>query len=80
MVKEKMKSIFVDVFGIDEHQVTDDLAYASISQWDSVAHMAMVAEVEDAFDVMLDTDDITDMSTFAISVEIVSRVVAEQNG
>ena len=79
MVKEKMKSIFAEVFGIDEGTIVDDLAYASIAQWDSVAHMAMVAEVEDQFDIMLDTDDITEMSTFQISVDIVSRVLEEQS-
>ena len=80
MVEQKLREIFCDVFSIEEKDVTDELAYSSIPTWDSVAHMAMVAEVEEAFDIMMDTDDIIDMSTFKISVEIVERVVAEQNG
>lgn len=79
MIKDKMISIFSEVFGINEEEVVDDLAYASIQAWDSVAHMAMVAEVEEVFDIMMDTDDIIDMSTFKVSVQIVERVVAEQN-
>ena len=80
MVEQKLREIFCDVFSIEEKNVTDELAYSSIPTWDSVAHMAMVAEVEEAFDIMMDTDDIIDMSTFKISVEIVERVIAEQNG
>ena len=79
MIKDKMISIFSEVFGINEEEVVDDLAYASIQAWDSVAHMAMVAEVEEVFDIMMDTDDIIDMSTFKVSVQIVERVIAEQN-
>lgn len=80
MVEQKLREIFSDVFSIEEKDVKDELAYSSIPTWDSVAHMAMVAEVEETFDIMMDTDDIIDMSTFKISVEIVKRVVAEQNG
>ena len=80
MVEQKLRKIFCDVFSIDEQDVKDELAYSSIPTWDSVAHMAMVAEVEETFDIMMDTDDIIDMSTFKISVEIVEKVVSEQNG
>ena len=80
MVEQKLRKIFCDVFSIDEKDVIDELAYSSIPTWDSVAHMAMVAEVEETFDIMIDTDDIVDMRTFKISVGIVERVVAEQNG
>ena len=79
MIEDKLRKIFSETFAIDEKEVVDDLAYESIPSWDSVAHMAMVAEVEEIFDIMMDTDDIIEMSNFKISVEIVSRVVAEQN-
>jgi len=35
--------------------------------------MAMVASIEEAFDIMLDTDDIIDMSSFAKAKEIISK-------
>lgn len=54
-------------------EVTDDLAYNSIPQWNSVIHMALVAELEDKFDIMLDTDDIIDMSTVAKAREILTK-------
>ncbi len=54
-------------------RVTDDLAYNTISEWDSVGHMALVAEIETAFDVMFDTDDILGMSTVAKGREILTR-------
>jgi acyl carrier protein len=51
----------------------DDLEYNSIAQWDSVAHMALIAVLEERFDIMLDTDDIIDMSSVAKAKEILAK-------
>lgn len=50
---------------LDAGKVHDELQYNSIPEWDSVAHMALIADLEDAYDIMLDTDDIIDMSSVA---------------
>lgn len=60
---EKFSAAFAQALQLDAHQINDDLAYNEIPQWDSVAHMALVAELESAFDIMLDTDDILAMSS-----------------
>lgn len=49
------------------------LAYSSTEGWDSVAHMALVAEIESAFDIMLSTDDVIGMSSFQVAKETVAR-------
>lgn len=58
---------------LPEERITDDLAYNSIPEWDSVAHMALVAELEDSYDIMLDTDDIVDMSSVAKIRQILAK-------
>lgn len=58
---------------LPEERITDDLAYNSIPEWDSVAHMALVAELEDSYDIMLDTDDIVDMSSIAKIRQILAK-------
>ncbi|KGY07452.1 acyl carrier protein [Vibrio sinaloensis] len=69
---DKLLNAFVTSLGISEELVKDDLKYNSISQWDSIAHMTLVAELENVFDVMLDTDQIIDMSSVAKAREILS--------
>jgi acyl carrier protein len=49
------------------------LAYQSIPEWDSVGHMALVAEIENTFNVTLDTDDIIGMSDVAKALEILQK-------
>lgn len=49
------------------------LTYRGVKEWDSVAHMQLIAAIEAAFDLMLDTDDVIGMSSYAKACEIVTR-------
>lgn len=60
---KKMINVFISALGVEESVVTDNLKYGTIPQWESVAHMNLITELEDAFDLMLDTDDIIDMNS-----------------
>lgn len=69
---EKYTNVFVEAFGITIEQ-TAGLAYQSIDEWDSVGHMTLMAALEDTFDIMLDTDDIIDFSSFEKGLEILAK-------
>ena len=73
MNKEKLRTCFSQSLGIPMEQVTDDLTYNTIEAWDSVGHMTLVADLETAFDVVLDTDDILDLSSVGQAVAILGR-------
>ena len=77
MNKEKLVNCFVEALGVEEHVVVDTLEYNSMPQWDSVAHMVLVSTLEETFDIMMDTDDIIDMSTVAKAREILSKYEVE---
>lgn len=70
---EKIQQAFAAALNLDPAQIGDDLAYNSIPEWDSVAHMVLIAELERVFDVMLDTDDIIDMSSVGKAKEILAK-------
>lgn len=73
--EEKMQAAFVEGLGIDAEATDwDTLSYRSIEQWDSIAHMALVVAIEDAFDVMLDTSDIIDMSSYRVALKILDSL------
>lgn len=73
---EKYKNAFVEGLEIDEDQV-EGLEYQSIPQWDSVGHMGLVASIEDAFDIMMDTDDIIDFSSYEKGIELLKKYDVE---
>ncbi|ELA00682.1 acyl carrier protein [Cupriavidus sp. TKC] len=70
---EKLYSVFAQSLNIGLDKVTDELTYNTIPEWDSVAHMALVAEIENAFEIMMDTDDIVDMSSVGKAKEILAK-------
>jgi acyl carrier protein len=70
---EKLVQSFVNALNIESQQVTESLSYNEIAEWDSTAHMILIAELEDQFDVMLDTDDIIDMSSVAQARKILAK-------
>ncbi len=70
---DRLIDLFAAALGIDPSLVSDDLEYNSIKQWDSVAHMQLIAALEDAFEIMLDTDDVINMSSVGKAREILTK-------
>jgi acyl carrier protein len=70
---EQLRTAFAESLDIELIQVLDSLSYNSIPQWDSTAHMILIAELENSFNVMLDTEDIIDMSSVAKAKEILAK-------
>lgn len=70
---DRLSNVFVEAIGVSPKADFDDLEYGKTPGWDSVAHMRLVADIESAFDIMLDTDDVINMSSFRVAKEIVSK-------
>lgn len=69
---EKYTNAFTETLEITADQV-EGLEYQAIPAWDSVGHMTLVAAIEDAFGIMMDTDDIIDLSSFEKGKEILGK-------
>ena len=69
---DKYQKAFCDSFNLTNDQLPG-LKYQAISLWDSVGHMNLVANLEDAFDIMMETDDIIDLSSFEKGMEILKE-------
>ena len=51
----------------------EGLSYQAIPAWDSVGHMALMAALEETFNIELETDDIIDFSSFEKGIEILKK-------
>lgn len=69
---EKYNKAFMETFEITEDQLAG-LKYQDIEAWDSVGHMGLIAALEDAFDIMMDTDDIIDFNSYEKGKELLSK-------
>lgn len=75
--KQKYDQIFLENFSIEESVLGDELLYNTIPEWDSVGHMTLIASLEDAFDIMMETDDIIDFSSYKKGFEILKKYEVE---
>ena len=69
---EKYTLAFTSTFDIGPEQVSG-LKYQSIEAWDSVGHMGLIAALEEAFAIMMEPDDIIDLSSFEKGREILRK-------
>lgn len=73
---ETYNNIFIETFEITEEQLVG-LEYQGIKAWDSVGHMGLIAALEDAFDIMMDTDDIIDLNSYEKGKGILKKYEVE---
>ncbi len=73
---EKYTKAFEETFNITKEQ-TEGLEYQAIGEWDSVGHMSLIAALEETFNIMMDTDDIIDFSSFEKGKEILAKYDVE---
>lgn len=73
---EKYREIFVESLEVDDCKL-EELHYQGTREWDSVGHMTLIAALEDAFNIMMDTDDIIDFSSFEKGKEILRKYDVE---
>ena len=71
--KDIYDKVFIDSFSVDKDKLQKNLKYNSISQWDSVGHMSMIAALEEAFDIQFEMDDIIDFSSYKVGKEILKK-------
>lgn len=69
---EKYTNAFMQAFEIDA-ETAMNLKFQDIPAWDSVGHMGLVAALEEAFEIMLEPDDIVDLSSFEKGKEILGK-------
>ena len=70
---EKYSQAFVEAFEIEQSALAGNLEYNSIPEWDSIGHMSLIAELEDAFDIAMETDDIIEFSSFEKGKELMQK-------
>ena len=73
---EKYNAAFIESFEVDESAL-DNLEYESITEWDSVGHMGLIGEIEEAFDIQLEMDDVIDFGSYIKGKEILKKYNVE---
>lgn len=70
---ETYNQVFKDVFFVSENELNESFTFKNIEAWDSMTHLTLISELESAFDVMFETDDILHFGGYMNGMEILKR-------
>ena len=70
---EKYRLSFKESLSIKDNDISENLEYNGIPEWDSIGHMTLMSKLEEEFDISLETDDIVDFSSFKKGIEILKK-------
>jgi len=68
----KYNEAFCESFEIDS-ETLEALEYQSIQAWDSVGHMALMATLEESFEIEMEIDDIIGFSSYKVGKEVMKK-------
>jgi len=71
--RERLLSVFRKCLNLEQGVDPVTIKYGETKGWKSLAHMSLVAAIEDEFNIMLDTADVLDMSSFDKAVQLVDK-------
>ena len=70
--REKYNNAFIESLDVEKGQLAG-LSYQDVPVWDSIGHMGLISELEDAFDIQFETDDIVDFNSYEKGIELLRK-------
>jgi acyl carrier protein len=74
----QLQQIIATAFGIPATDITDELEYQSIPEWDSVSHLVLVTELEAAYGITIEMEDVLTMGSVAKVKELLMKYNVEE--
>lgn len=70
---DKLESIFKTAFDKSDLVITDQSTKNDIEEWDSLNHLNLVVELEDAFKIKFSVDEIEKMNSVATILSVLNK-------
>ncbi len=72
-MEDKVLEIMKEVFEMED--VTNDISQRNCERWDSLHHLTLASELEDAFDVELEPEEIGQMTDFSKVIDVLKNKI-----
>jgi acyl carrier protein len=70
---ETYNATFIEIFQVDQQDLNADFNSNNIDNWDSICQLGLVTNIEDAFDVMLEPEDIMNFKSYELGKTILEK-------
>ena len=72
-VKSALNVTFRRVFERDDIEIFDKMTAADLAEWDSLAHINLIMEIEEEFGLRFNVDDIVDLKNVGEMIQLIER-------
>ena len=70
---DKLNKVFTEVFEVEKNKLGSDFSIDNVDNWDSITQLSLVSDIEDEFDIMIDSDDILDFKSYDAAKIIIAK-------
>lgn len=63
-MKDKIRNIMASVFEINKTQLKENFSQKEVEAWDSLRHLNLIVELEEAFNISYEPEEIAEMTSF----------------
>ena len=74
---EQYNAVFAEVFGVDTAVLKDDFSKDTVESWDSVHQLNIITLMEEKFDLMLDPEDIMELTSYEKGKALMAKYEVE---
>lgn len=75
-IKQTLNSVFRRVFDNDGITIFDEMTANDVEEWDSLAHINLIMEIEAEFSLKFTVDDIVDIKNVGEMIQLIENKVA----
>jgi len=72
-IKEKLQSIFIDVFDDEDLTISNSTNSDDIEEWDSLNHISLVLSIEKCFNIRFMTGEIQSLKNVGEMIELLEK-------
>ena len=70
---ERYVAAFAEALEMEPEEINASLNVKDSEQWTSMSHITLMSALEDAFDILLDPDDILEFDSFQKGIELLAK-------
>ena len=74
-VLKKIEEVIADVLGLDDLTLSEDTMASDVPGWDSLAHITIISEVEECFDVRFSMQAVLTLKNVGEMVDLILEEV-----
>ena len=72
-IKEKLQSVFVDVFDDEDLRISNSTNSDDIEEWDSLNHIALVLSIEKCFNIRFMTGEVLSLKDVGEMIQLLEK-------